>query len=300
MQRCIPLFLSAFFLSSLAAATEVRAGGFLTAHYAGEHGDVATDHPTALYFNPAGLALGSGWRIYAEGILAWRTVEYNRPEGAISNRIDGEGQTGTPENGVDANAGKAKLNNIIAAPFLGVVSDLGVPNLGVGVGAYVPFGGQADWDKDKSFADNQEFPGAYDGVQRWSAVNGSIRTLYVTAAGAYRLAGPRLAFGAGINFTESSVYTVRARNPQGTDDLVLPSGDPAEGRSMVDVSGFALAASAGVNWEPIDGLFVAASYQSQPGFGKANQSGTLNDKFGNAPAIQEDIRFEQELPDIYR
>ena len=46
----------------------VRGGGFAVARYGGEHGNPATEHPTAIYFNPAGLALGTGWRIYAEGI----------------------------------------------------------------------------------------------------------------------------------------------------------------------------------------------------------------------------------------
>ena len=69
MQRSIPITI---FLVLSAAASPARGGGFLTAHYAGEQGHVATDNPTAIYFNPAGLALGVGWRIYAEGLLAWR------------------------------------------------------------------------------------------------------------------------------------------------------------------------------------------------------------------------------------
>jgi len=283
-----------------AAATPARAGGFLTAHFAGELGNVATDHPTAIYFNPAGLALGVGWRIYAEGLIAWRTVEYTRPEGAISNVTDGKGAPGTPQGGVDTNAGKATLSNIAAAPFLGVVTDLGVPNLGVGVAFYAPFGGQASWDKDDDFADSEQYPGAEDGVQRWATIDGELRSLYLTVAGAYRLPGPRLAFGAGVNFTESNIFTVRARTPQGTDDVIGAAGEVAEGRSMIDTSGFAVAASLGVNWEPMDGLWIAASYQSQPGFGNSTQSGTLTNKFGNGTVLEEQIRLEQELPDIYR
>lgn len=298
MHRWIPVVLS--FTLSAAAATEARAGGFLTAHYAGELGHVATDHPTAIYFNPAGLALGTGWRIYAEGLLAWRTVEYTRPEGAISNVVDEEGAPGTPNDAVAANSGKAKLSNLAAAPFLGVATDVGVPNLGIGLGLYVPFGGQASWDQNDDFEDNQQYPGAVDGIQRWAAVNGEIRTIYLTLAGAYRFPGPRLSIGAGVNFTQSNVFTVRARTPQGTDDLLGPAGAVAEGRSMIDVSGFAISASAGVNWEATPGLWVAASYQSQPGFGNSTQSGTLTDKFGSGPVLKEDIRFQQELPDIAR
>lgn len=297
MQRSIPIIVS---LVLSAAALPARAGGFFTAHYAGEQGHVATDNPTAIYFNPAGLALGVGWRIYAEGILAWRTVEYRRPESAISNVVGDGAGAGTPDSGVAANSGKATLSNLAASPFLAVVTDLGVPNLGVGVGAYVPFGGQATWDKNDAFDDDEQYPGAVDGVQRWATIEGELRSLYTTLAGAYRLPGPRLSIGAGINFTVSNVYTVRARTPQGNDDLVNAAGDAAEGRSLIDVSGFALAASLGVNWEAMPGLWLAASYQSQPGFGNSTQSGTLTNKFGAGSTDPTDIRFEQELPDVYR
>jgi long-chain fatty acid transport protein len=297
VQRWIRFFLS---LVLCAVATSAHAGGFAVGRYAGELGNVATDHPTALYFNPAGLALGSGWRIYAEGLLAWRTVEYDRPEGAISNVVEGEDQAGTPESAIDANAGKAKLSNILASPFLGVVSDFGIPNLGVGVGAYFPFGGQATWDKDDSFEGDEQYPGAVDGTQRWATIDGELRTLYVTLAGAYRFPGPRLSIGAGVNFTQSNIVTTRARTPQGNDDLVGGGGGVAEGRSLIDTKGFAIAASIGVNWEALPGLWIAASYQSQPGFGNSTQSGTLTNKFGSLEADASDIYLEQELPDIAR
>ncbi len=299
MQRWIPI-LSVLILSAAVAATPVRAGNLVTAHFGGEQGNVATDHPTALYFNPAGLALGVGWRIYAEGTIAWRTVDYTRSESAISNPASGEGMAGTPEDALAVNAGKATLSNVAAAPFLGVVTDLGVPNLGVGVGFYVPFGGQASWDKNEDVAGNQQYPGAEDGTQRWFDIDGQWRSLYLTVAGAYRFAGPRLSIGAGINFTESNIWTTRARTPAGTDDLITNTGTVAEGRSLVDTSGFALAASIGVNWEATPGLWLAASYQSQPGFGNSTQSGTLTNKFGALAVSSNDIRIEQEIPDIIR
>lgn len=297
MQRSIPIIVS---LVLSAGALPARAGGFLTAHYAGEQGHVATDNPTAIYFNPAGLALGVGWRIYAEGLLAWRTVEYRRPASAISNRVaDGTG-AGTPESAVDANSGKATLSNFAAAPFLAVVTDLGVPNLGIAAGAYVPFGGQATWDKNEDYEGNTDYPGAVDGVQRWATIDGELRSIYTTLAGAYRFPGPRLSVGAGVSLVMSNTFTTRARTPQGNDDLVNAAGDVAEGRSLIDVSGISVAATLGVNWEAMPGLWLAASYQSQPGFGNSTQSGTLTNKFGAGSTDPTDIRFEQELPDIIR
>jgi long-chain fatty acid transport protein len=299
VQRWISI-LFASFLCSAAAASSAHAGNLTTAHFGGEQGNVASDHPTTIYYNPAGLALGSGWRLYLEGDIAWRTVEYRRSESAISNIDSPEGEAGTPSDAVGANAGKASVSNIAAAPFLGVVTDLGVPGLGIGAAFYVPFGGQATWDKNDDFDGNAQYPGAVDGPNRWFDIHGQLRSLYVTLAGAYRFAGPRLSIGAGINFTESNIWTVRARTPEGTDDVVGANGRIAEGRSLVDTSGFALAASAGVNWEPAPGLWIGASYQSQPGFGNSTQSGTLTNKFGTGSTDTTDIRIEQEMPDVYR
>lgn len=286
---------------SILAPNAAEAGGFTVARYAGEHGHPATDSVTAIYFNPAGLALGSGWRIYAEGIFAFRTVEYDRPELAISNVLDpGDTGAGTPVEAMDANSGKATLSNLIISPFLGAATDLGVPNLGVGIAFYAPFGGQAEWDKNEDYVGSTEYPGAEDGVQRWSTIEGELRSLYLTVAGAYRLPGPRLSFGAGVNFIRSNVETVRARTASGTDDLVTSTGTLVEGRSLIDVSGTAFSASVGVMWEPIERLWIGASYQAQPGFGNHTQSGTLTNKLGLTAVEESKIRLEQELPDVTR
>lgn len=296
MPRSISILL---FLVVIAAAGSARAGGFATGRYAGEHGHVATDHPTAIYFNPAGLALGTGWRIYAEGLLAWRTVDYDRPDSAISNLVD-EGETGTPSDAAGVNAGKASLSDIIAAPFLGVATDLGVPNLGIGLAFYAPFGGQSKWDENEAFAGDMQYPGAQDGVQRWHVIEGEIRSLFLTLAGAYRLEGPRLSFGLGVSVVRSNVHTVRARTVSGTDDVVAGNGAVLEGRSYVDVAATDLAASAGITWEAMPNLWIGASYQSKVGFGFSTMDGTLVNKFGSDDVEENDILFEQDLPDIIR
>jgi long-chain fatty acid transport protein len=286
---------------TLAAAGGAHAGGFAVARYAGEHGHVATEHPTAIYFNPAGMALGSGWRIYAEGIVALRKVDYKRPQGAIGNvQEEGETSSGTPEDAIDANSGNATLRNVIVSPFLGAITDLGVPNLAVGIAFYAPFGGQASWDKNDDFEGDDRYPGAEDGVQRWSTIEGELRSIYLTLAGAYRLAGPRVAFGGGISLVRSNLWTVRARNAAGTDDLVSGAGELQEGRSLIETDGLSVAASAGVMWQPTEVVWIGASYQSKPGFGATRQSGTLTNKLGNLPAETSDIELEQTLPDIVR
>ena len=286
--------------SSLAPGA-ASAGGFNVARYAGEHGHAASDSVTSIYFNPAGLALGTGWRIYGEGLVAFRHVSYFRPELAVGNVLDpGDTGAGTPVDALDTNSGTATLNNVLVSPFLGAATDFGVPNLGVGLAFYAPFGGQAKWDKNDAFEGNTQYPGAVDGPQRWSTIEGELRSLYLSAAGAYRLPGPRLSFGLGVNFIRSNIDTVRARTAAGTDDIVTDTGDIVEGRSYIDVDGIAFSAAAGVIWEPMDAMWIGLSYQSQPGFGNHTQSGQLVQKLGLTGVDETPIRLEQELPDVWR
>src|SRR5690606_31053033 len=286
----LPLLLAIWSIASTAAAS-----GFSTARFGGEHGHPTTDNPTALYFNPAGLVLGKGHRIYLDGALALRHATYERPRAAISNP-----GTGTPEDALDANSGRAELDNWNLIPFGALVSDLGMENLGVGLGVYVPLGGSASWARNEAFegARGETYPGAVDGVQRWFTIEGTIRSLYFTAAAAYRIPSIRLAIGAGLNVIQSQVHTVRARNTDGTDDLL--AGDfPKEGRSLLDVGSWGLGFSVGAIWGPVERFWVGASYQSQPGFGEIELQGKLKLQFPAADQTSQDVVLTQELPDIW-
>ena len=59
-----------------AFTTPALAGGFLVARFGAEDANPTTDSPVALYFNPAGLALRGGTRLYAEGLFAYRVVNF--------------------------------------------------------------------------------------------------------------------------------------------------------------------------------------------------------------------------------
>lgn len=287
----LPILLAIWSVASTAGAS-----GFSTARFGGEHGHPTTDNPTALYFNPAGLALGHGTRVYLDVALALRNATYERPRAAISNPGDG-----TPDDALDANAGTAKLDNVAFIPFGAIVSDFGIENFGAGVGVYVPLGGSASWDRNTGFegARGEAYPGAVDGVQRWFTIEGTIRSLYLTAAAAYRIPSLRLSFGAGLNVIQSQVHTVRARNADGTDDLVQ-GGFPKEGRSLIDVESWDLGFSVGAIWEPAERFWVGASYQSQPGFGQIALKGKLEIQLPVAEGTTQDVVLTQSLPDIWR
>jgi long-chain fatty acid transport protein len=283
-----------------AFASHAAAGGFMAARFGSEHGHATTSHPSAIYYNPAGLALGVGTRVCVEGLFGYRDASYERPAGAIDNVIDaGDPAAGTPTDAVAANAGEARLFNSLAVPFVAIVSDFGVEGLGIGLGAYLVFGGHSDWDRNDAFADSTTYPGAVDGIQRWSSIEGSIRSGYVTLGGAYTIEPARLSVGVGLNLVLSNIDTIRARLPQGTDDLA--AGDIAlEGRSRLDVTDATYSIGAGVIWQPVDDVWVGASYQSQPSFGDMTLDGTLTNKFAGGGPTDTEITVAQGLPDVVR
>ncbi|HEY0839458.1 MAG TPA: outer membrane protein transport protein, partial [Vulgatibacter sp.] len=285
------------------AAGPAEASGFLAARFGGELGHPTTENPTAIYYNPAGLALGKGTRIYLDGTFALRHATYDRPAAAISNPIqEGEPASGTPPDGIPANSGEASLTNFIASPFAAVVSDLGVENLAVGLGFFVPFGGTAVWGKNEAYESGalaRKYPGALDGPQRWWTEDGKIQSIYLSAAASYRLPEPRLSLGVSVSAINNVLHTVRARNGDGSDDLVIGTGGQVEGRSLLDVSGWDVGVGLGAIWEPTEGFYLGLSYQSRPGFGDSMMKGTLTTWLGGN-VESENVRVTQGLPDVWR
>ena len=295
------------------AAAEAQASGILVARFGGEHGHPTTDNLTAMYYNPAGLALRpGGFRLYLDGNFAWRNYTYNRPRGAIDNILSenpddfGVGSvSGTPEAGVAANSGEATLFNVLASPFIGIASDFGIENFGAGLSFYVPFGGQSIYDrKDKI----DGFPGAEDGPQRWWTIEGTIRSLYITGAAAYRIPSLELTLGLGLNLVTSEVYTVRARLGSGHDHLVTRTrarddsitDELLEGRAVVDLKSRDLSMGVGLIWEPVDKMWVGLSYQSQPGFGENELTGTARKILAIGESKTDDAELLQSMPDVIR
>lgn len=286
--------LSIILLALTTGAAAARAGGFTTTRFGGEDGHAATSDPTAVFYNPAGIAYSEGTHIYAEGLFAYRTVDYDRDAGAIDNA-----GTGTPTDAVNRNSGKATLANTVVSPFLGVTTSL--PNgIGIGVALSVPFGGQASWDKNQAFANDAMYPGAVDSSARWAAIEGEQRSLYYTLAGGWRSSDGRFGFGIAANVVQSKIHLVRARNFDGTDDIVRPDGAIAEGRSLLDVGNLTFSGTIGVMWKPTPCSRVGLSYHSQPGLGEQTLTGDLTNQFGDTMPTTVDVELRQALPDSVR
>lgn len=271
--------------------TDAEASGFATARFGGEHGNPMTDNPTAIYYNPAGIADRTpgeektpfNVRIFADVNLALRGASYTheRADTDIPEAQGGEG----------ANTGTASLFNVAAAPMIGTVFK--IQDFALGAAFYVPFGGQSSWSKNDAFTDDPNYAGPVDGVQRWAAIDGTLRSFYISFAAAYDIA-KYVSVGASFNVALSQVETVRAREVSGTNDLTL------EGRSLIDVRGTHGSFGAGILAEPIPGkLWIGASYQSQPGLGEMVLEGTLRNNFSGSIS-EDEVKLFQELPPIYR
>ena len=273
-----------------------QASGLSSARFGGEHGHPTTDNPTAIYYNPAGIALKPGTRIFVDANLAFRWASYQRPESAINNP-----GTGTPDDAFDANAGTAKLKNTIVGPFLGASSDFGTKIFSAGLAGYFPFGGQAVWGQNSKYANSSAYPGAHDGQQRWYTIDGKIRSMYLTGAFAFNFASIGLTIGASGSAIRSETDTIRARNADGTDDLVNSTGRK-EGRSWLKASGWQGGFALGAIWNWQQRLWIGASYTSQPNVrGGMTLKGTLSNSLA-APMKPTEASAEltQTLPDIIR
>jgi long-chain fatty acid transport protein len=261
-----------------------HASGFAAARFGGELGNVTSTNPTALYYNPAGIGFSSGTGLYLDGTLALRHVTWEHAQ-AATDRPDPPGAEG-------ANFGTAQLLNVFGGPMAGATTKLG--NLALGGAFYVPFGGRAHWSKNDKFTNDPTFPLAADGVQRWHSYEGALTFIYFTAGAAYRL-GP-VSIGVTGNLVHSSVKNSQAKTPTGTG---IPD-TAGEGRDILDVSGIQGSFGLGAMVEAIpDRLFLAASYQAQPGLGPMRLKGTLTITYqGSGGPVP--VTFDQALPDILR
>ena len=285
-------------LALVAFSTPALAGGFGTARFGGEHGHASTADISAVYYNPAGLTLKTGTRLRVEGLVGFRHLRYTRPAGAIDNIVaPGQQEAGTPQEAVNANAGEASLDNLVASPFLGVASDLGIEGLGVGLAFFVPFGGQQNWDKNEEFEGSEQYPGAFDGQNRWASIEGVVQFPYLSFAAAYELPG-RLSIGASASWVPSRGDSVRARTADGTDNLVNRQGAITEGRSYLESTANSFAWGAGLLWEAVDDvLWAGVAYQSRPGGEEIRQSGTLVTQFGAGGEGMTPVEFTHRMPD---
>jgi long-chain fatty acid transport protein len=302
--RTRKLWISAFIGAAVFAgvsswSADAEASGISAARFGGEHGHPTTDNATAIYYNPAGIALSKGTHIFVDGTLALRWASYDRPA-IVPDVINSQD---TIDLAPGANSGKATLFNSIAAPFFGATSDFGTDFIYGGLALYFPFGGAAVWDKNPQYEGSDVAPGAVDGVQRWYSIDGTIRSMYITGAIGFNIRQIGLSLGASASAIRSEVVTIRARNVDGTDDVVSADGSIKEGRSYIDANGWQGGFGIGAVYDVMKKgfLWLGVSYTSQPNVaGGMELEGTLDNLFTLGQPSRTNIALTQTMPDIVR
>jgi long-chain fatty acid transport protein len=270
-------------LLALATPGVARASGLSVARFGGEHGTPMTTDATAIYYNPSGIADSEGGHAYGDLGVAFRGATYDHAR-AASDAADPAGSAG-------ANTGHASLFNVIFEPFVGATYGLG--HFAFGAAFYTPFGGQNDWNKNEDFRGSNRFPGAVDGVQRWYAIQGELRSSFFSLAGAYSF-GP-VSIGVSANLIDTVANTVQARNTTGDNDV------RTEGRAWLEAHSWDPSLGVGLTVKPIPKkLRLGLSYQSRPGFGGGIRAkGLLHTVFAGSRS-DNDIAFTTDLPDVVR
>lgn len=174
----------------LLGAFVAQAGGLDLLEVGGAYGTPAATGPTATWWNPAGLAAGSGTRYHIEGAPTFATVNIQRADPGYASTPGLYGPE-TADYG-----GTARYTGGSVVPFAGVATDFGQPGLGVGISVAVPHARGAG--------------GARDQVTRYHLVQGGNQALYAQVAGAYEVK-ERFAFGVTGAFVlseyQSDLYT---------------------------------------------------------------------------------------------
>ena len=275
-------------LAAAAAAGDASASGFATQHFGGEQGNVLTSNPTALYYNPAGIAFSEGIHLYLDGNIAIRHATWSHVAPTPGPSDPPESQAG--------NTGTAHLLNVFGGPTMAATLKAG--NFAIGAGLFVPFGGRVNWGASDNTDPN--LPLTAGGVQRWHMIDAALTFIQVSAGAAYKL-GP-FAIGLVGNLINAQITETQAKSQTGLIDSTI------ENTAKLDVSGWNASFGAGVMLEPIKNrLWFGASYQAQPGLAGAKAlHGSFTFQSGPAPfypqngTLTHDVDFHESLPDIWR
>ena len=299
--RC-PVHLHAA-LAMVLCASPVAASGLSTARFGGEFGHPTTDNPTAIYYNPGALGLSKGINIYLDGNFAYRLAAFEHPEicpaADTPTACDAKAnELGETSSSIGANYGKGTLVDFVAAPMIGasvVIPLSSMIDLGIGAGFFVPFGGQSSWGNNTAFDGHPEYPGAYNGVQRWWSIDGTLRSIFIS--GALSLSIDDLVHvGASVGPAFNEVHTIRAKTLANNNSLAQ------EGRALVDASDINVHAGGGIAITPLrnNELRIGFSYQMPVGVNGITMQGplTIHDGINAAEPIDADVHMV--WPDIFR
>lgn len=153
----------------------------------GAFGTPAATNPTAIWWNPAGLAIHGGTQIYAEGAPTFGGVRADRANPDYGELGGFDGFPSSYDYG-----GEETFSSVGVVPFLGASTDFGLEGLGVGLALFVPTARSASTDE------------AW-GPNRFAAREGSIRAAHLALGASYRIA-ELVGIGVSGSLVDSSWY----------------------------------------------------------------------------------------------
>ncbi len=224
-------WMGAGFLGLARMAMAVGSGGYTNqvvdtkALSLGNAFTAVADNPSALFFNPAGLA-GLGTQATLGAAPTFSRTEYQPAVGGAEERTD--------------NA-PILVPNLFATRRL---SDV----LGVGIGVYSPFGLETHWSNT--------------GPLRYVATDSRLRAVEVGAGVGYRPT-PMLSVGAGVVYTRVAARLQSQMNLTALNSFLASGFVPSpDGVKTLEGDGGAFGYTAGVLLTPGDGCRVGMSYRS--------------------------------------
>jgi len=232
--------------ATLAGATLSHAAGFRINEQGAKAMGMANafaaqaDDPSALYYNPAGIAFLKGTQVSLGSlIIGVPQTEYSGTTPITGNIPLGNGTSPVSE--------KAKQDLFVAPTFYATYSLESMPlTFGLGVNSIYPLA--KSWDSSGAFRNQIE--------------NLAIKPINMQPTAAYRFDSMNLAVAAGLDITrtlvtlQKSAYTssITGGAPYGAFEL---------GEMGVDGTATDVGWNAGLLWKPRDDLSFGASYRSQ-------------------------------------
>ncbi len=177
---------------ALSLLSTARAASLDLLEVGGAYGTVAATNPSALWWNPAGIAVNGGTQFLVEVAPTFAGLDATRTDpdyGDTNPAYYGE-PFNLPE---DPNyGGTDRIGFTGAVPFLGVTSDLSVKGLGVGLALAVPTarGGVSDEATN---------------ANRYALRGAMIQSLHLIAGGAYQYKD-KVSLGVSGHFVDASYY----------------------------------------------------------------------------------------------
>jgi long-chain fatty acid transport protein len=264
------------------------ANPFYVGRYRGLQGGPLDDSGWSVYWNPAQIGAQPGGRFALSLQSIQRHATYDKP--ANLNNI--------PADEAAANAGFNETNafGIVPAMAGGWSWHTGDLDIGLGGTLFVARAGSSHWEKKPGAP--AEFPGAYDGPQRWSTVNTSM-VIVSTGVGlgiAHRPTGLSVGVTPVLNLVRLS--TARARNLDSSETLFQPDGRLKEGRILFeDGEASALTWIAGLRWDASDMFSAAATIHTGTTY---DLTGTAYIQAGDEPEQSAAARFPLQVAHTVR